>query len=67
METEITEPEVDIDDQILLFDGNVHPPEYYRNAIENSHEAEIEDGDYAPGTEKLLNAIQESWERYDYK
>jgi hypothetical protein len=70
LETDITDPndlgvnDVDVDDQLLLFDGNAHPPEYYRNGIENFNEVDIENGDYAPGTEKLLDAIQGAWERF---
>lgn len=67
LETDITDPndlgvnDVDVDDQLLLFDGNAHPPQYYRNGIENFNEVDIENGDYVPGTEKLLDAIQEAW------
>jgi len=73
LETDITDPDdlgvddVDVDDQLLLFDGNIHPPEYYRNDIENFNEADIENGSYAPGTQILLDSIQEAWERYDCK
>lgn len=27
--------DVDVDGQVQLYDGNVHPPEYYRRRIEN--------------------------------
>jgi hypothetical protein len=60
LEPDITDPDdlgvndVDVDDQLLLFDGNAHPPEYYRNGIENFNEVDIENGDYALGPRNYL-------------
>jgi hypothetical protein len=80
VETDMTGPEdlgddlddgvddVDVDDQICLFDRNVHPPEYYRNgAVTFNETAEVEGGDYSAGTEMLLDAVQEHWERYGWR
>lgn len=50
---------VNVDDQIYLFDGNVHPHEYYQNGVVTFNETKVEGGDYSAGTKILLDAVQE--------
>ncbi|KND85610.1 hypothetical protein TOPH_09291, partial [Tolypocladium ophioglossoides CBS 100239] len=56
--------DVDVDDQIQLFGGNVHPPEYYRRAIEGFNDSAYEAQDYSDGSKLLLDACEEQWRRY---
>ena len=56
--------EADVEDQLSLFDGNAHPPEYYRRAIEEFNESDFEGEDYSPGTTMLIDAIEEQWARF---
>lgn len=51
--------EADAEDQLPLFGGNAHPPEYYRRAIEEFNESDFEGEDYSPGTTMLIDAIEE--------
>jgi hypothetical protein len=53
--------DIDVDDQIQLFGGNVHPPEYYRQAVENFNEEDYEKQDYSDGSLVLLNACEAQW------
>lgn len=55
--------DVDIDDQIQLFGGNVHPPEYYRWAVEGFNDSAYEAQDYSDGSKLLLDACEEQWRR----
>ena len=55
--------EIDVDDQVQLFDGNLHPPEYYRRGIEELNEGDFDGEDYSKGTEVLLDGIEEKWQR----
>jgi hypothetical protein len=57
--------EADIEDQIALFGGNVHPPEYYRQAVEAFNESTFDSEDYSGGTTVLLDAVEEQWHLYD--
>lgn len=56
--------EMDVEDQIQLFDGNLHPPEYWIQAVEQFREEDYTDGEYAEGTQKLIDGIEEHWFRY---
>lgn len=51
--------DVDVEDQLQLFGGNAHPPEYYRRAIEEFNESDFEGEDYSPRITILINAIKE--------
>ena len=55
--------EADVEDQLPLFGGNAHSPEYYRRAIEEFNESDFEGEDYSPGTTMLIDAIEEQWAR----
>jgi hypothetical protein len=48
--------------QAALFDGNAHPPEYYRQGIEEFDEDDLDDG-YAPGTREQLDSLEDEWRR----
>ncbi|RWA03585.1 hypothetical protein EKO27_g11521 [Xylaria grammica] len=56
--------EFDVEDQIQLFGGNVHPPEYYRQAVLNLNTSEFDSEDYSPGTTLLLDSVEENWRLY---
>lgn len=74
-ETEATDPDesvsdcdfdgidVDAEDQAQLFGGNLHPPEYYIQAIEEFNEGEYDVQDYSDNTLRLLNASEDDWRR----
>jgi hypothetical protein len=47
--------DVDVDGQVQLYDGNVHPPEYYRRRIENPAPRHR----YARYAEKYRPALEE--------
>ncbi|KAH0419558.1 hypothetical protein CcaCcLH18_14355 [Colletotrichum camelliae] len=51
----------DVEDQVRLFDGNVHPPEYWRRNVEGFNEDPYACQDYSPGTTVLLDAVEEQW------
>lgn len=50
--------DVDVDDQIQLFGGNVHPPEHYRKAVEIFDKSAFDGEDYSPGSILLLDAVE---------
>jgi hypothetical protein len=53
--------EADVKDQTALFSGNVHPPEYYQQAVEEFNESALDCEEYSPRTTTLLSAIEEQW------
>ena len=57
--------DIDVEDQVQLFGGNVHPPEYYRRAVEEFNESAFDCEDYSSGTTLLLDAVEEQWHSYD--
>ncbi|KAI9148655.1 C2H2 finger domain-containing protein [Paramyrothecium foliicola] len=57
-------PNIDIDDQLGLFDGNLHPPEYYRQGIKEFNESALDEEDYSPGSQVLLDDIENQWRCY---
>ncbi|KAK1658505.1 C2H2 finger domain-containing protein [Colletotrichum godetiae] len=62
-DTDATDVE-DVEDQIKLFGGNLHPPEYWRKAVEDMNESEWECQDYSPSTTALLDNVEEQWRLY---
>lgn len=52
---------IDIEDQIALFVGNVYPPEYYRQAVEEFNKSTFDSEDYSLGTNVLLDTVEEQW------
>lgn len=55
---------VDVEDQIQLFGGNVHSPEHYRQAVEEFNDIDYETQDYSDGSLLLLDACEEQWRQY---
>ncbi|KAK2051368.1 C2H2 finger domain-containing protein [Colletotrichum caudatum] len=55
---------LDVEDQVKLFGGNLHPPEYWRKAVEEMNENEWEYQDYSPLTTALLDNVEEQYFRY---
>ncbi|KAI0837724.1 C2H2 finger domain protein [Hypoxylon sp. FL0890] len=53
--------ELDVEDQLNLFEGNTHSPEYYRRAVETFNASDYESEDYALGTTRYLDGIEEQW------
>lgn len=53
--------DIDVEDQLQLFEGNTHPPEYYRQAIVDFNESDFDGEDYSPGTTRLLDGVEEQW------
>ncbi|XP_044715341.1 uncharacterized protein HRG_10920 [Hirsutella rhossiliensis] len=49
---------------LQLFGGNVHPPEYYREAVEKFNETAYEAQDYSDGSLLLLDACDAQWRQY---
>ncbi|KAK7408613.1 hypothetical protein QQX98_009215 [Neonectria punicea] len=54
---------VDVKDILDILDDAIHPPEYYRRIAEEINDGDFEEQDYSPGTERLLNAVEEHWQR----
>ena len=57
--------EIDFKDQIQLFDGNVHPLEYYQQVIKEFNESAFDSKDYSKGSEKLLDAVEQQQNQYN--
>ncbi|KAH0593457.1 hypothetical protein MHUMG1_08915 [Metarhizium humberi] len=55
---------LDVEDQIQLFGGNIHPPEYYRLGIEQFNESSFGGEDYSHGSTVLLDAIEVQWQQF---
>lgn len=53
----------DIDDQVPLYGGNVHPPEYYRQGIEEPAQRDPY-ARYAPKTGLRLTEVEDQWRQY---
>ena len=53
----------DIEDQVQLFDGNLHPREYYLNQLKEFNEAAFDNEDYSKGSTILLDRIEELWNK----
>ncbi|KID94307.1 C2H2 finger domain protein, partial [Metarhizium majus ARSEF 297] len=58
--------DIDVDDQVQFFGGNIHPPEYYRHVVESFNESAYETQDYSDGSLLLLDACEEQW-RYCFE
>ncbi|CAG9951164.1 unnamed protein product [Clonostachys rosea f. rosea IK726] len=56
--------EVDFKDAVNLFGGNTHPPEYYQNAVKDFDESHYDGQDYSPGSDILLDAIEDTWKEW---
>jgi hypothetical protein len=53
--------DIDAEDGAELFEGNLHPPEYYVRCIQDFNESAFNNEDYCPGTTVLLDGIEELW------
>ncbi|OLN95805.1 hypothetical protein CCHL11_02769 [Colletotrichum chlorophyti] len=60
-ETLHEDDDFDVEDQVKLFDGNVHPPEHWLRELENFNEDAFACQDYSPGTTLLLDAVEEQY------
>ncbi|MEI9913833.1 MAG: hypothetical protein WDN66_02400 [Candidatus Saccharibacteria bacterium] len=60
----LEQDDINIEDAAQLFEGNLHPPEYYRRAIKEFNEAAFDNEDYSPGSTVLLDGIEELWNQY---
>lgn len=47
-----------------LFEGNLHPREYYLKGLEEFNDAAFDGEDYSPGSTVLLVGVEELWNRY---
>ena len=52
----------DIDDQVPLYGGNVHPPEYYRQIKEPAQREKY--ARYSKKTRPRLIEVEDQWEQY---
>ncbi|KAK1722209.1 hypothetical protein BDP67DRAFT_499741 [Colletotrichum lupini] len=50
-----------MEDQMKLFDGNVHPSEYWLRELESFNEDSFACQDYSLGTTVLLDAVEGQW------
>ncbi|CAJ2505605.1 Uu.00g129990.m01.CDS01 [Anthostomella pinea] len=53
-----------VTDQVHLFAGNVHPPDYYQKALREFNESAFNSRDYSPGSIVLLDAIKKQWRTF---
>ena len=51
-----------VDDQVTLYNGNVHPPEYYRQAIQEPTQRDPY-ARYAKKTRPTLRDLEEQWKQ----
>ncbi|KAK2762536.1 C2H2 finger domain-containing protein [Colletotrichum kahawae] len=56
---DLCDDDVDVEDQIRLFDGNLQSSEYWRHKVEAFTEDPFACQDYSPGTTVLLDAVEE--------
>lgn len=63
--TKPLQPETDsLDDDEELFDGNVHPPEYYRRDMQDLDERAYLKKNYAEGILEMVNRVERQWTEY---
>lgn len=63
-DTEELDSDLDLEDQVQLFGGNAHPPDYYLRALDEfSHEVYASQ-DYSAGSVLLLDAMEQRWHEY---
>ncbi|KAI9146617.1 C2H2 finger domain-containing protein [Paramyrothecium foliicola] len=60
----LRKPNIDADDELGLFDGNLYPPEYYRQGIKEFNESALDEEDYSPGSRVLLDDIEHQWQLF---
>ncbi|KAL4404021.1 C2H2 finger domain-containing protein [Colletotrichum abscissum] len=53
-----------MEDQMKLFDGNVHPSEYWLRELESFNEDSFACQDYSLGTTVLLDAVEGQWHQF---
>ncbi|OHE90409.1 C2H2 finger domain-containing protein [Colletotrichum orchidophilum] len=58
---DLCDGDLDVEDQIRLFDGNIQSTEYWRRKVEAFNEDRFACQDYSPGTTVLLDAVEEQW------
>ncbi|KXH36374.1 C2H2 finger domain-containing protein [Colletotrichum salicis] len=61
---DLCDDDVDVEDQIRLFDGNLQSSEYWRHKVEAFTEDPYACQDYSPGTTVLLDAVEEQWRQF---
>ncbi|KAG6358485.1 hypothetical protein INS49_014369 [Diaporthe citri] len=52
------------DDGEELFDGNVHPPEYYRRDMQDLNERAYLKKNYSEGTLEMVNRVERQWTEF---
>ena len=63
LNSDLAEDDFDIDDQVLLYGGYVHPPEYYRQGILNPTQRDPYER-YAELTRLRLREVEAMWKQY---
>ena len=48
----------------ILFDGNLHPPEFYRRGIESLDEESYDRKEYSPTFTVLIDQAEKQWRMY---
>lgn len=61
--TDLLDDGFDVDNQIPLYGGNVHPPEYYRQSIKEPAQRERY-ARYALKTRLRLVEVEDQWRKY---
>ncbi|CAJ2508763.1 Uu.00g137890.m01.CDS01 [Anthostomella pinea] len=61
---DFTDDDFNVADQVHLFAGNVHPPEYYQRALREFNKSAFDSGNYSPGSTVLLDAIEKQWRTF---
>lgn len=62
--TDPLNPDFDLASGNMLFDGNLHPPDFYRQEIKTFDEEIYDRKEYAKGTESLINHTDSQWHTY---
>lgn len=63
-DTKELDSDLDLEDQVQLFGGNVHPPDYYLRALDEFNHEAYASQDYSPGSVLLLDAMEQRWHEY---
>lgn len=63
-QADLSLPNDDIDDPDTLFDGNVHPAEWYCEQLNSTNPSDFKRKEYAKGTEKLIKNTEDQWRKY---
>ncbi|KAJ3554367.1 hypothetical protein NPX13_g10631 [Xylaria arbuscula] len=63
LDSDCGDEDFNIDDQVALYGGNVHPPEYYRQGILKPAQRDLYER-YAPKTRSRIREVEAQWKQF---